>query len=345
MYTVNTQAGENVLIPGAPQIPGITFRHFSGDSDYPGMLTVNNGSKVADDLGHDLHTLDTLQHVYKSTHNHDPYRDVVIAEVGGKMIAYSRVYWERELSGPRTFWHFGFVLPEWREKGLGAALISWAEARARELEAAQPEAGPTYLSTSTNETMHGLKNLLETRGYKPVRYGFYMETPDLNHIPDVPMPEGLEVRPAVPEHYRAIWEASTEAFRDEWSAAETSDSDFDLWMADASSDPKLWMVAWEGEEVAGSILNFINKAYNESAGRTIGFTESVSVRRPWRKRGLASALLSRSMKMFKEMGMTQTALGVDTENPSGALRVYERMGYRAISKSTTYRKALRANDQ
>ncbi len=344
MNSTDTKTTDNVTLLDAPPVLGLTFRHFRGDEDYPSMLAVNNGSKVADNLGHDLHTLDTLRYVYGSTHNHDPQRDVLIADVGGRMVAYNRVYWTRELDGLRTYWHFGFVLPEWRGKGLGAAMIRWAEGHARELEATHPEDGPTYLGTSTNAAMHGLENLLKEGGYMPVRYGFHMETPDLDHIPEAPMPEGLEVRPAKPEHYRAIWDASTEAFKDEWGATETTNKDFEMWLTDVTNDPKLWMVAWDGDQVAGSILNLINQAYNESTGRKVGFTESISVRRPWRKRGLASALIARSMKMFKEMGMTQTALGVDTENPSGALRVYERMGYRTASQSTIYRRALESRN-
>jgi len=50
--------------------------------------------------------------------------------------------------------------------------------------------------------------------------------------------------------------------------------------------------------------------------------------------------LARSMKLHRDLGMTQTALGVDTENPSGALQLYESMGYEVVSRSTTYRKAL-----
>lgn len=329
-------------MPDAPAIPGLSFRHFTGDEDYPAMLDVNNGSKIADDLGHDLHTLDTIRYVYGSTHNHDPHKDVLIAEVAGRMVAFNRVYWERELAGPRTYWHFGFVLPGWRGKGLGRAMMRWAEERAREIEATHEDGGPVYIGTSVYAQMAGLENLLKTRAYEPVRYGFHMETPDLEHIPDVPMPEGLEVRPAEPEYYRAIWDASSEAFRDEWGATETSDNDFDQWIADPSNEPHLWMVAWDtsSDQVAGSVLNYINHAYNARSGRKLGYTESISVRRPWRKRGLASALIAKSMRMFKEMGMTQTALGVDTENPSGALRVYERMGYKALSKITNYRKPL-----
>jgi mycothiol synthase len=332
---------ETISVKDAPAIEGLTFRRYRGDGDYPSMLEVNNGSKVADNLGHDLHTIDTLRYVYGTTPNHDPYTDVLIAEVDGKMVAFNRVFWERELDGPRNYSHYGFVLPEWRGRGLGRAMMRWVEERAREIEATQEEEAPAYISTSVYSDMSGLENLLKTGGYEPVRYDFHMETPDLDNIPDMPMPEGLEVRPARPEHYRAIWEASAEAFQDHWGATVYDEKDYERWVADFRQEPHLWMVAWDGEQVAGSVLNFINHDYNARTGRKLGYTEGISVRRPWRKKGLAHALIARSMRMFKDMGMTQTALGVDTENPSGALRIYESMGYKVVSQSTTYRKSLR----
>ena len=121
---------DSIALPDAPAIPGLSFRHFRGDEDYPAILAVNNGSKIADSLEHDLHTLESIKHTYGTTRNHDPFRDMLIAEVDGKMVAYNRVFWERELDGPRVYWHFGFVLPEWRGKGLGRAMIRWAEGRA-----------------------------------------------------------------------------------------------------------------------------------------------------------------------------------------------------------------------
>ena len=337
---MDTQTMQTISVKDAPAIEGLTFRHYRGDEDYPAMLEVNNGSKVADNLGHDLHTIDTLRYVYGTTPNHDPHTDVLIAEVDGKMIAFNRVYWERELDGPRIYSHVGFVLPEWRGKGLGRAMIRWVEERAREIEAAQEAEGPAYISAWIFANMPGLENLLKTGGYEPVRYGYDMETPDLDHIPEMPMPEGLEVRPARPDHYRAIWHAMAEAFQDGWGATEINEADYDRWLADFRHDPALWQVAWEGDEVAGMVLNFINHDYNARTGRKLGYTEYISVRRPWRKRGLARALIARSMHMFKEMGMTNTALGVDTQNPTGALRVYESMGYKVISQSTIYRKSL-----
>jgi ribosomal protein S18 acetylase RimI-like enzyme len=38
--------------------------------------------------------------------------------------------------------------------------------------------------------------------------------------------------------------------------------------------------------------------------------------------------------------MTEGMLGVDTQNPSGALRVYESMGFVPVSRGTTYRKTM-----
>lgn len=330
--------------PGALDVPGLSFRHFRGDEDYPGILSVNNGSKVADGLEHDLHTLDTIRQVYGSTHNHDPRRDVLIAEVNGEMVAYVRTYWERELTGSRVYWHIDFVLPQWRETGIGRTLVRWAEARAREIEAGGTAEGEAYVSTFVDGNAHERERLLLEEGYEPVRYSYYMETPDLDHIPDVPMPPGLEIRPALPEHHRAIWDASSEAFRDHWGATEATDEDFTTFTNHPFFQPDLWVVAWDGDQVAGSILNFINHEYNALKGRRLGYTESISVRRPWRRLGLARALLARSMQLHKELGMAQTGLGVDTENPSGALRLYESMGYQVVAKSTTYRKPLFGGD-
>ena len=94
-------------------------------------------------------------------------------------------------------------------------------------------------------------------------------------------------------------------------------------MEDPSFDPALWKVAWEGNEIAGGVLGCVDRAENEQYNRQRGYTEDIWVRRPWRRRGLARSLLVQSIQMFAEMGMQETALGVDVQNPHGALRLYE----------------------
>jgi GNAT superfamily N-acetyltransferase len=341
---LDTIPENSISLEGAPAIPGLSFRHFHGEEDYYPILDVNTRSKIADGLGHDLHTIDTLKYVYGPSPTHDPTKDVLLSEIDGKLVAFTRVFWERlHEDGSRVYSHFGFVVPEWRGKGIGTTQLRWAEARAREIEAAREEAGgaaPSVLNTYAETGMQATTDLLISQEYKPVRYHFFMMTDDLDHIPDVPMPDGLEIRPVVPEHYRAIWEASAEAFRDHWGASEVDEAGFERFLADPRNEPRLWVVVWDGDQVAGSILNFVNYDYNERTGTQLGYTEDISVRRPWRRRGLARAMLARSMQLHKDNGMTQTGLGVDTENPSGALHLYESMGYKVVTQSTTYQKPL-----
>ena len=152
------------------------------------------------------------------------------------------------------------------------------------------------------------------------------------------MPERLEVRPVKPEHMRSIWNADVEAFRDHWGYSPPKEDDFQRWLKDPLLDPSLFKIAWDGDQVAGMVQNFVNHNENEEYERQRGYTEGICVRRPWRKRGLAKSLIVQSMQMFKEMGMTETALGVDAENTSGALNLYKSCGYKVVKQSTTYRK-------
>jgi mycothiol synthase len=215
------------------------------------------------------------------------------------------------------------------------------ERRMQEIAAADPYEGPSVIETWAAETEVDWNSLLVSEGYKPVRYGFEMVRPNLDEISDLPLPAGIEVRPALPEHYRRIWDAQAEAFQDHWGATEWRDEWFEMWQERPTFNPQLWQVAWDGDEIAGMILNFIDQDENKEYHRKRGYTENISVRRPWRRRGLARALLARSLKVLKDQGMTEAALGVDAENISGALGLYESMGFRTVRRHTTYHKPLK----
>jgi mycothiol synthase len=137
-----------------------------------------------------------------------------------------------------------------------------------------------------------------------------------------------------------VWEADQEAFRDHLGAAQPGENDFASFLAFPYHDPTLWKVAWDGDEVAGQVRSYINGPENEAMGRKRGYTESISVRRPHRRRGLARALLVQSLHAVKERGMTEAALGVQTENLHGAFRLYESVGFRVVRSWTILRKPL-----
>ncbi|MEW5828149.1 MAG: GNAT family N-acetyltransferase [Chloroflexota bacterium] len=336
---MSTQISERVYVKNAPDIPGLAFRGFRGQEDYPGMAAVIDGSKVEDEVERST-TVEDIANTYEHLTNCDPYQDMLFAEVEGEMISYQRVLWEQELSGTRIYFVLNFMLPAWRRKGLGAAMLRWGEERLRRIAADHPQDGPRFFAAWTADTARGTVALLEKEGYLPVRYGYEM-TRDLSEpFPEAPLPAGLEIRPVEEAHLRPIWEAMSEAFRDHWGYVPPTEENYREWLGEPDFNPSIFKIAWDGDQVAGMVQNYVLADENEEYRRKRGYTEGICVRRPWRKRGLAHALIVESMKMFKEMGMTETALGVDAENTSGALRLYESLGYRQVKKSVTYRKPM-----
>ena len=142
------------------------------------------------------------------------------------------------------------------------------------------------------------------------------------------------------DKWRTIFDAENEAFRDHWGHREMTDADFRMTFGRAELDTDLWVVAWAGDEVAGVVQNWIWPEENERLGVRRGWLEHISVRRPWRRRGLARAITAASLVRFRERGLDQGMLGVDSENPNGALGLYEGLGFAVYSRAAAYEREL-----
>ncbi len=323
----------------------LTTRVFRGEADYQVIWEIINGCRLADNVQH-LLTVEDVASNYAHLYNCDPMRDMLFVEADGKTVAYTRVYWMINAEGTWLGEQATYVLPEWRRRGIGARLLSFGETRLRQISEemiAQGELSSGALrlyDAFVNEKEVDREALLVKAGYRAIRYAFDMVRPDLENIPAAPMPPGLQVRLVRPDEYRKVWEANREAFEDHWGYVRAPDEEYEKWLETASFDPTLWRVAWDGEEVAGMVLSFINQQENEEFQRKRGYTEEICVRRPYRRQGLARSLLVQSLYALKERGMTEAALGVDAENVTGALHLYESVGFRVVRRSTIYRKPL-----
>ncbi len=335
-------ASAAITIDDAPAVPGLRFRHFRGESDYPDMAAVIEASAGADGIER-VDTVEDIAFNYAHLTNSDPYRDMIFVEIDGRVVGYARGWWQNEVGGPLTYGSVGFLIPAWRRKGIGRAMLRWMEARLREVAAEHPPERPKQFETFSAMNIDGAIALFESEGYAPIRYTHTMVRPSLDDIPDFPMPDGLEVRPALPEHYRAIYDADVEAFRDHWGFSEPAPEDYQAFLEHkVYFQPELWQIAWDAatNEVAGQVKTFIYAAENEKYNRRRGYTEGISVRRPYRRRGLARALIARSLRVQRDLGMTESALAVDSESLTGAMRVYEDCGFRAVKRYATFRKAM-----
>ena len=328
-----------ISVPGAPAIAGLAFRKFRGEADYPVMVAILDACNVADGLEY-INTVEEIAWVFAHLTNCDPERDMLFAEVDGETIAFSRVWWVEESTGERLYISLGFVRPDWRRKGLGGAMLRYNERRLRRIARGHPGEIPKFFRVWATEREYGAQALFASAGYEPVRHYVEMVRPIDAPLPHAPMPAGLEVRPVEPGQVRAIWEAMWEARRDHWGHVPPTEQDYERWTRGRLFAPDLWQVAWDGDQVAGMVLNRFDEAQNEKYRRQRGYTQDIFVRRPWRRRGLARALLVQSIQMFKRMAMEETALGVDTQNPNRALGLYESVGYRPVRRHTFFNKSF-----
>lgn len=337
-----TPTDDTVTMSDAPAVPGLTFRRFRGEGDYAAIATVGNAARLADGAEWVV-SVDDVARMYAHLVNSDPARDMMIAEVEGEMVGFVRSEWSREENGLYRYWFRLALVPQWRGRGIRRALLRWMETRIREIAAEHPAGAPKVFATSAQAQAHSLIDMVEDEGYRPARYFHRMVRSLAGPLPDFAMPNGLEMRPVAPEHYRLIWDASNEAFRDHWGFSEEPEEYYQEWLEDSVVfTPELWQIAWDvtTHEVAGQVRTFIDHKENEKFNRRRGYTEFISVRRPYRRRGLARALIAESLRVLKARGMTESALYVDAENVSGATRLYEECGFRTVDHSIAYHKTL-----
>jgi mycothiol synthase len=312
------------------------------ESDLPEFVRVSNAANVADGIDEHTSQAGLANWLLTARANFTPADDVVVAVVNGRMAGYGWTDWVETTDGKREYRTRGHVDPAWRRRGVGSAILAHNEARMLQIAAGHADDLPRVFGAYAPERRAGAIALLTGAGYQPVRYFFDMLRPTLDDVDMPPLPAGMEIRPVTDRTgIRQLFDADTEAFMDHWGGFDASEATFNQWMQDPNFDASLFVIAWDGDEIAGAVINSIDAEENEALDRRRGLLASVFVRRPWRRRGLAAALVGRSLALLRERGMTIAWLGVDADNPNGALGVYERAGFEVHMRSTAYHKPMK----
>lgn len=320
-------------------IQGLTLRNWRDESDYVKMRRVLHADKHSQGL-EEARSDEDFRRELETIPGLNVARDVFLVEHEGEVIAYQTVRHVREAEGKFRYAHHGFVMPTWKGRGIGRAMIRHAEATLREIAANDPADAPKFFQTFAESKQMELIHLLEQEGYVTTRYFYEMLRDRLDDLPEIALPKGIEARPVQPEHYRAIWNALLDAFREHWGEEEHGEADFQRWIKNPHFQPQLWQIAWDGDRVVSMVINYIDENDNVKYNRRRGINDDIATLKEYRGRGIAQALIVRSFQLFKQFGLTEAALGVDSENATGALRLYEKLGYRPIRTMIAYRKNL-----
>jgi ribosomal protein S18 acetylase RimI-like enzyme len=318
-----------------PQITGLTFRHFQGEDDYLTMLTVREQSKEYDKVDplSTLESIPTLEQLKEELHEEhsDPYKDVLIAEKDGKVIGYNHVCWWTEEDGTWLYLHLGYLLPQWRNKGIGTTMLHSAENHILELAKTHVAHGKKMFGSNATSTEKEKTALLLREGYTPVWTLAEFEFTDFATLPDISLPAGFTIKLVEENHLRMIYDANHEVYAGTWGHTAPSEEDFQEFIKNV--DTSLWQVAWDDDQIAGFVLSEIRNGRGE-------MTE-VSVRKPWRRMGLAYVLLVKNLQELKKRGVSVVRLHTDAEGKAGARSLYEKTGFKHLKDVVRYRKPIK----
>ena len=232
---------------------------------------------------------------------------------------------------------FGEVAPEHRDTGVGRALLGWSVARARERLAARAHDLPRFIRVDAYDWLEDRHRLYGRFGFDAVRFRDELVRP-LGDLPTVPVPGGVTVVSWPDDRDHEIREARNAAFADHWGSTVVGAEQWHDFVRGHGARPDLSAVALD--EATGRVIGLCaNQAYPEDeavTGRRDAWIAVLGTVPAARGRGVASALIAWSLGAFAGAGFSHAVLEVDTENPTGAARLYRGLGFEPLHRSITH---------
>lgn len=236
----------------------------------------------------------------------------------------------------------GSVHPDHRGRGLGSGILSWLIDRATAMHQQRHPDLPGELHTGVISTNTSALALYAAHGLEPVRYFFDM-TRDLRTepVPESPVADGLRLAAYDPQYDDALRLTHNEAFKDHWGSSPRDPESWKTWCTGSRAfrAPHTYLVL-DGERIASYAIGYEYVADTAVTGIRELYVGQVGTRRDYRGKGAARAALAMAMESAREAGFERVSLGVDAENPTGALGLYEKLGFRTKSKWITHRLPL-----
>ena len=315
----------------------VTVRPYTPE-DAQALVDVENAeSKV---LGLEYRTSAEEMLSYMAEPSFDVANDSFLLESNGRIVGMGDLYFVAERA---RGWAGAVVHPEQQRRGFGTQMIDLTEARCMERAMAESAAdAPVSIQRYASDRNTAAIRLFEARGYYPVRT-FHQMRRQLDQPINAPaLPGNLVLHPFdEARDARIIHEVHEETFEDHWDNSRDTFEDWEQYMLrQPNADTSLWLIAYDGDEIAGICLN---RPFGE-ADPSMGYVSVLGVRRGWRKQGVGFALLMQSFALFQQRGFTRAGLGVDASSLTNAVALYERAGMHVHERTLAYRKMLRGED-
>jgi mycothiol synthase len=269
--------------------------------------------------------------------------DVRIAVCDGQMAGYTYTYYLPSAERLERCHVVGQVDPDHRGVGVGRALLGWGIERATAQLRSSGNSLPKYIRVNRFDYIEPAHRLFRRMGFTPVRYFDELLRP----LDDLPVPgkvPGVTIEPWPEDRDDEILAVNNSAFADHWGSGPISADRWHDEVRGFGARPDLSFVAVD--DGSGDVVSFcVNKRFEADdavIGRRDGWIDQLGTLAEWRRRGLASHLIVASLHAFSAAGLTHASIGVDSESPTGAARLYRQLGFERVHRSIEYEIALDA---
>ena len=322
---------------------GLRLRPLRGPDDYTGLTAANQEARAAAGRPSGI-TVTDLARYLEHLVNCDPARDLVVAQMDGGIRGYGIVFWRDLVEGGRIVVGHGILAPDARTPESIETLFGWLDGRLEAVGTGLSDPRPEYASAFTWDDNTLATAWFEGHGWTTVAKGYEMLRRSLADIPRFPLPHGLEIRPVTAADAGRVWDALVDGFQDHRHKVEATEEDRQRFLDNPVHDPSLWVIAFDGDEIAGGVVNIIDLEENAGTGLDQGYVEAVFTRPAWRRRGLARSLVAQSLLRLRERGMASAMLGVDGANPNQAMTLYEDVGFEIAATELEWRRPFAAGE-
>jgi mycothiol synthase len=308
------------------------------------VVELRAAAEVVDRTGEHLDEADVTEELKDP--NLDPGFDTVGVWDGDELVAYGHVSGvAAEIRDVDRVLVFGTVRPSHRRRGIGRRVLEWSGERAAATHADRHPASPGEVHINVLPTSAGQVALAETAGFEPVRR-FHVMRHTLDLVPPAtPVPSGLRLQPFDFDLDDATRRARNAAFADHWGSVERDEVVWRQWFTGQRGfrpGVSLLLIddARPEDAVAGFALSYEYEAEEAAEGVRSAWLGQIGVRPEWRGRGAAKAVMTRALEAYRDAGYDRAGLDVDTENASGALRLYEGTGWTTIQVWVAYARPI-----
>ena len=266
--------------------------------------------------------------------------DVMVVEVSSKIVglAYT-IYLPSETKEERCY-IFGGVLPEFRQSGIGTALMSWAVKHGEQLLRSTGRTIPKFLRTHVSQLNESAAKLFAQFQLQPVRF----EEDLIIDLASIPAPQPAANYSIIPWSNSRNAEAHAVkdlAFRDHWGSTPTSDENWETLVTGSTARPEHSFFAISpADKIVGLLLTHRYESDDELLGKKIGWIDKLCTLSEFRNQSVAKNLIAHALAKYKALGLTHAALSVDTQNPTGAHGLYTKLGFEFFRGATTFERQL-----